>query len=56
MPSSPTDGSRLLAAATIVGIFTWRAGAVTLWIASVEDNTVSTYDVLTTHSKINIIM
>jgi hypothetical protein len=55
-PSSPIDGSGLLADDAIVGISTWRAGAAALWIASVEDTTASTYDFHATHYKTNIIM
>jgi hypothetical protein len=39
-----------------VGISTWRAGAAALWIASVEDNAASTYDLHPTHGKTNVIM
>jgi hypothetical protein len=45
----PTDESGLLAAATVVGISTWRAGTTALWIASVEDITALTDDFHTTH-------
>jgi hypothetical protein len=54
-PSSPTDGPGLLAAAA-VGISTERAGAATLWIASVGDNAALTYDYHATHGKTNVIM
>jgi hypothetical protein len=56
MPSSPTDGSRVLANAHAVGISTWRVGFAALWITSVEDTTASTYDFHATHGKTNIIM
>jgi hypothetical protein len=55
-PSYPTDGSELLVTAATVGVSTWRAGVVTLWIASVEDNAASTYDFHATHGKTNMIM
>jgi hypothetical protein len=52
----PIDGSGLLADAAVVGISTWRAGAATLWIASIEDTATSTYDFHATHGKTNVIM
>jgi hypothetical protein len=52
--SSPTDGSGELVVADAVGISTWRAGAPTLWITSVEDIAASTYDFHATHSKTSI--
>jgi hypothetical protein len=55
-PSSPIDGSGLLANTAVVGISIWRAGVAALWIASVEDTTVLTYDFHATHSKTNVIM
>jgi hypothetical protein len=43
-------------AASIVGISTWWVGATILWIASVGDNTASTYDFHATHSKTSFCM
>jgi hypothetical protein len=54
--SYPTDGSGVLADATIMGICTSKAGAAALWIASVEDTAASTYDFLATHGKTNVII
>jgi hypothetical protein len=54
--SSPTDRLGVLANADIVGISTWRAGAVALWVTSIEDTTASTYDLHATHGKTNLIM
>jgi hypothetical protein len=51
---SPTDGSGVLAITDVVGISTWRVGAAVLWITSVEDTIVSTYDFHATHGKINL--
>jgi hypothetical protein len=48
--SSPTDGSGVLVITDVMGSSTWRAGAAALWIASVEDTTL-TYDILATHCK-----
>jgi hypothetical protein len=51
--SSRTDGSGVLVVANAVRSSTWRAGAATLWIASVED-TASTYDFHTTYGKTSL--
>jgi hypothetical protein len=51
-PPSPTDELGLLAAtATTVGISTWRACTVALWLASVEVTAALTYDFHATHGK-----
>jgi hypothetical protein len=50
--SSLTTGSELLAAANVMGTSTWRAGATSLWNASVDDIP-STY-FLTTHGKTSL--
>jgi hypothetical protein len=52
--SSPTDGLGVLAIADAMGIFTWRAVAAALWIASVEDTAALTYDFDDTHSKTSL--
>jgi hypothetical protein len=49
--SSPIDGSGVLAVADTMGISTRRAGAIALWIVSVEDTAASTYDFHATHCK-----
>jgi hypothetical protein len=54
--SSPTDGSGVLVNADTVEISTWRVGAVTLRITSIEDTAASTYDFHATHDKTNLIM
>jgi hypothetical protein len=45
-----------LADAAVVGISTWRVGAATLWIASIEDTAASTYDFHATYGKTNVIL
>jgi hypothetical protein len=55
-PSSPTNGSGVLADVDAMRIFTWRAGTTALWIASVEDATALTYNFHATHGKTNVIM
>jgi hypothetical protein len=52
--SSPIDGSEVLAITDVMGSSTWRAGATTLWIASVEDTTALTYDFHATHDKTSL--
>jgi hypothetical protein len=49
--SSPTDGLGALAITDTVGSSTWRAGAVALWIAFVEDTDALTYGFHSTHGK-----
>jgi hypothetical protein len=51
-PPPPTTGPGLLAIADAMGSFTWRAGATTHWIASMDDTT-STY-FLATHGKTSL--
>ncbi len=49
-PSSPIDGSGLLATTAAVGISTWRVGTAALWIASIEDIAASSDDFHAIHS------
>jgi hypothetical protein len=51
---SLTDGTGVLAVTDAVGISTWTAGVITLWITSVEDTAASTYNFHATHSKTSL--
>jgi hypothetical protein len=49
--SSHSNKSGVLVITVAVGISTWRAGIIALWIAYVEDTAASTYDFHATHGK-----